>query len=252
MVVLDNGATVTSGFQPNPGVGRDARGRPSPALSIARIAAACGVEFVRDVGPDARGPALRERFREALAHRGLGLLVVRTPCDPPVEVRRRPAPRRDPIAARGVSRNGTGNPRKPLRSRSKSGFPVGDPLGCAGESRVHDLRLVSGWAYPICQRARSRLTPHAGIRSFLPYGKETAHDTPTRLKRTSPTEKTTIQYSLTPARGLIWGSSGSSRHASSRHPGHDDLEPILRPGSSYPSPSPFSSSRVPRSGTLRR
>jgi indolepyruvate ferredoxin oxidoreductase alpha subunit len=81
MVVLDNGATVTSGFQPNPGVGRDALGRPAPALSIERLAAACGVGFVRSVGSDDLGPTLRERFREALAHRGLGLLVVRTPCD---------------------------------------------------------------------------------------------------------------------------------------------------------------------------
>ena len=87
MVVLDNGATVTSGFQPNPGVGRDALGRPAPALSIERIAAACGVGFVRGIGPDARGPALREPFREVLAHRGLGLLVVRTPCDRPGAVR---------------------------------------------------------------------------------------------------------------------------------------------------------------------
>jgi indolepyruvate ferredoxin oxidoreductase, alpha subunit len=83
MVVLDNGATVTSGFQPNPGVGRDALGRPAPALDIERIARACGVEFVRGIGPDdldARLPAL---FREALAHRGLALAVVRTPCGPP-------------------------------------------------------------------------------------------------------------------------------------------------------------------------
>jgi indolepyruvate ferredoxin oxidoreductase alpha subunit len=85
MVVLDNGATVTSGFQPNPSVGRDARGRPAPALSIERIAGACGVGFVRGVGPDDLGPALRQRCREALAHRGLGLLVVRTPCDRPAE-----------------------------------------------------------------------------------------------------------------------------------------------------------------------
>jgi indolepyruvate ferredoxin oxidoreductase alpha subunit len=81
MIVLDNGATVTSGFQPNPGVGRDALGRPAPALSIERIAAACGVEYVQGIGPDAPADDLRAAFRAALAHRGLALLVVRTRCD---------------------------------------------------------------------------------------------------------------------------------------------------------------------------
>ncbi len=36
MVVLDNGATVTTGFQPNPGVGRDALGRPAPRSTSRR------------------------------------------------------------------------------------------------------------------------------------------------------------------------------------------------------------------------
>jgi indolepyruvate ferredoxin oxidoreductase alpha subunit len=83
MVVLDNGATVTSGFQPNPGVGRDALGRPTPALSIERIASACGVEDIRTIGPDAPPADLRDAFRAALAHHRLALLVVRTRCDRP-------------------------------------------------------------------------------------------------------------------------------------------------------------------------
>jgi indolepyruvate ferredoxin oxidoreductase alpha subunit len=81
MVVLDNGATVTSGFQPNPGVPRDALGRPAPALDIERIARACGVAFVRSVGPDDLDSRLQHVFHEGLTHRGLGLIVVRTPCD---------------------------------------------------------------------------------------------------------------------------------------------------------------------------
>jgi indolepyruvate ferredoxin oxidoreductase alpha subunit len=83
MVVLDNGSTVTSGFQPNPGVGRDALGRPAPALSIERIARACGVEWVRSVGPADPPGALRDAFREGLSRRGPALLVVHTPCDQP-------------------------------------------------------------------------------------------------------------------------------------------------------------------------
>jgi indolepyruvate ferredoxin oxidoreductase alpha subunit len=81
MVVLDNGATVTTGFQPNPGVGRDALGRPAPALSIERIAEACGVPLIRTFAQDDPPPRLDDLFREALAHRGLGMVVVRTPCD---------------------------------------------------------------------------------------------------------------------------------------------------------------------------
>jgi indolepyruvate ferredoxin oxidoreductase alpha subunit len=82
MIVLDNSATVTTGFQPNPGVPRDALGRPARALSIERIATACGVEFVRTVAQEEPGPipGLDALFREALEHRGLALVVVRMPC----------------------------------------------------------------------------------------------------------------------------------------------------------------------------
>jgi indolepyruvate ferredoxin oxidoreductase alpha subunit len=82
MIVLDNSATVTTGFQPNPGVGRDALGRPAPVLSIERIAAACGVEFIRTIARDEPGPipGLEALFREALGYRGLALVVVRMPC----------------------------------------------------------------------------------------------------------------------------------------------------------------------------
>jgi indolepyruvate ferredoxin oxidoreductase, alpha subunit len=83
MVVLDNGATVTSGFQPNPGQPRDALGRPAPALDIEKIARAMGVESAVTVGPEDLDARLLEVFRDGLTRRGLALIVVRTPCDPP-------------------------------------------------------------------------------------------------------------------------------------------------------------------------
>jgi indolepyruvate ferredoxin oxidoreductase alpha subunit len=83
MVVLDNGATVTSGFQTHPGVARDARGRPAPALDIERIARACGVADVHTVGPDELDAKLRPLFREGLTRPGLRLIVARSPCDQP-------------------------------------------------------------------------------------------------------------------------------------------------------------------------
>ncbi len=82
MVVLDNGATVTSGFQPNPGQPRDALGRPAPALDIERIARAIGVESAVTVGPDDLDARLPGVFREGLSRGGLALIVVRTPCEP--------------------------------------------------------------------------------------------------------------------------------------------------------------------------
>jgi indolepyruvate ferredoxin oxidoreductase alpha subunit len=82
MVVLDNGATVTSGFQPNPGQPRDALGLPAPALDIEKIARAIGVESVTTVGPDDLDSRLPEVFHEGLTRRGLALIIVRTPCDP--------------------------------------------------------------------------------------------------------------------------------------------------------------------------
>ncbi len=76
MVVLDNKATATSGFQPHPGVGKDAKGRDAPALDIAKIAQACGVKNVQAVGPDDLDTRLRIAFSEALITNELTLLIV--------------------------------------------------------------------------------------------------------------------------------------------------------------------------------
>ena len=77
MVVLDNKATATSGFQSNPGVGRDASGREAPALDIAGIARACGVGNVITCGLEDPELPLTARFKEALSRRELTLMVIR-------------------------------------------------------------------------------------------------------------------------------------------------------------------------------
>jgi len=84
MLVLDNSATVTSGFQPNPGSGKSIRGERAPKLSVEGISKACGVDFVRTIGPDAGEEELRKVFREGLKLDGLGLIVIRKPCERPV------------------------------------------------------------------------------------------------------------------------------------------------------------------------
>jgi indolepyruvate ferredoxin oxidoreductase alpha subunit len=81
MVVLDNGSTVTSGFQPHAGSGRDARGHVVSRLHMDDIARACGVEWIRKFGPDDPPERREELFREALAQTGLALVIVHAPCE---------------------------------------------------------------------------------------------------------------------------------------------------------------------------
>jgi indolepyruvate ferredoxin oxidoreductase alpha subunit len=81
MVVLDNQSTRTSGNQPHPGVGRDAMGRPSPKLSMERIAAACGVEDVRTVRFDRPPTALRQALADLWPRPSPALIVVEIPTE---------------------------------------------------------------------------------------------------------------------------------------------------------------------------
>jgi len=78
MVVLDNKSTASTGFQPNPGVGKDAMGREAPTLSIEQIARACGVRRVHSVGSGELDTKLPDIFEETLSTRELALVVVRT------------------------------------------------------------------------------------------------------------------------------------------------------------------------------
>jgi indolepyruvate ferredoxin oxidoreductase alpha subunit len=77
MVVLDNHSTATSGFQPHPGVGRDALGKEAPALDMEKIARVCGVKNVFRSGLDEKEPALTDVFRKTLGLRELTLIIVR-------------------------------------------------------------------------------------------------------------------------------------------------------------------------------
>jgi indolepyruvate ferredoxin oxidoreductase alpha subunit len=77
MVVLDNKATATSGFQPHPGVGKNALGREAPALDIEEIARAIGAKNIYTVGLDESGAKLENTFRKALGLRDLSLVIVR-------------------------------------------------------------------------------------------------------------------------------------------------------------------------------
>jgi indolepyruvate ferredoxin oxidoreductase alpha subunit len=79
VLVLDNRTTALSGFEPHPGVGRDAMGRKRRLIRIEDLAAACQIDFVRVVNPREREATLRA-FREALAWNDLAVVVARDPC----------------------------------------------------------------------------------------------------------------------------------------------------------------------------
>jgi indolepyruvate ferredoxin oxidoreductase alpha subunit len=76
MVVLDNKATATSGFQPHPGVGKNAMGQRTPALDIEEVARACGVKNILTGGLDKKEKKLEETFRYALSLHELTLVIV--------------------------------------------------------------------------------------------------------------------------------------------------------------------------------
>jgi indolepyruvate ferredoxin oxidoreductase alpha subunit len=79
MVVLDNKSSAASGHQTNPGVGRDALGDKAPALSIEKIARACGVGSVTVVQAGDLEPKLISVFKEALSTRELSMIIIQSP-----------------------------------------------------------------------------------------------------------------------------------------------------------------------------
>jgi indolepyruvate ferredoxin oxidoreductase alpha subunit len=78
IIVLDNKAAVTTGFQPNPGTGKNAMGESAPQLSIEQIARSCGVKWVKKSDPDDPDSKLHKIFQEALIHDDLAMVIVNT------------------------------------------------------------------------------------------------------------------------------------------------------------------------------
>ena len=82
IIVLDNKSTLTSGHQPNPGVGRNARGKAAATLDIERVAKACGVESVFAIDLDDPEVRIKKVIQESLIHPQLRMLIVRIVSDP--------------------------------------------------------------------------------------------------------------------------------------------------------------------------
>ncbi|MCK4723925.1 MAG: NAD(P)-binding protein, partial [Dehalococcoidia bacterium] len=79
LLVLDNGSTAMTGFQPNPGTGHIATGDETVTLEPEKIAKACGVAFVETVDPfDLKNATAA--IRQAIAFDGPAVVVSRRMC----------------------------------------------------------------------------------------------------------------------------------------------------------------------------
>lgn len=79
LVVLDNRTTAMTGFQPHPGLGLTAMAQKTKELDIAKIATACGVDFVRVIDPADLSYA-KKIAREAMEFEGPAVVIMKNPC----------------------------------------------------------------------------------------------------------------------------------------------------------------------------
>ena len=79
LVVLDNSTTAMTGHQPHPGLGISATGEEAPALDIATVCTALGVQYVRQVSPFDFAE-FKQTALEALEYPGPAVVVAKAPC----------------------------------------------------------------------------------------------------------------------------------------------------------------------------
>ncbi len=78
VLVLDNSITGMTGHQENPTTGKTLKGEPAPAIDIAKLCEAMGA-YVLTADPfDLKG--LEASVKEAIAHEGASVVVVKRPC----------------------------------------------------------------------------------------------------------------------------------------------------------------------------
>ncbi len=79
VMVLDNEVTAMTGYQPHPGCGETATGKPTKKVSIEELSKACGIEFVRIVDPYDVA-ASTKTMEEALKFNGPAVVIFRRIC----------------------------------------------------------------------------------------------------------------------------------------------------------------------------
>jgi indolepyruvate ferredoxin oxidoreductase alpha subunit len=79
VIVLANDTTALSGGQPHPSTAHDAYGRSRNAVDLGELARAAGVELVRRIAVAEPG-ATEAALEDALAHKGLAVVIADGPC----------------------------------------------------------------------------------------------------------------------------------------------------------------------------
>ena len=79
VVILDNGTTAMTGHQHNPASGVNAKALPAPALDMAALSAACGVDYVRVADPFDQ-QALTAALAGAQGFVGPAVVICKYPC----------------------------------------------------------------------------------------------------------------------------------------------------------------------------
>lgn len=93
VMLLDNHITAMTGGQEHPGTGKTLRGEPAPQIDYAALIRAIGVQWVRTVDSYDLA-ATQQALREAIAYRGVAVLISNRPCvldpvkikGPPLEI----------------------------------------------------------------------------------------------------------------------------------------------------------------------
>jgi len=79
VMLLDNHITAMTGGQQHPGTGRTLRGAPAPKVDYEALVRACGVKWVRTVDSYDLA-AMYQTLREAIAYRGVSVVISDRPC----------------------------------------------------------------------------------------------------------------------------------------------------------------------------
>lgn len=80
VLVMDNSVSAQTGFQPNPGSGRDVKGKEIKKIEKDDLLFAAKADYFRVVKPD-DSDALQTAFQEGLLAEGVRVVVVEQPCD---------------------------------------------------------------------------------------------------------------------------------------------------------------------------
>ncbi len=80
ILILDNGGTAMTGFQPTPSSGLDAYGEPAPALDIEAILRGFGIDRIVTTDPTDMA-AFSDLLYEAITSEGINVVIARRECE---------------------------------------------------------------------------------------------------------------------------------------------------------------------------